>query len=705
LNRNRKAPTATPALALAALVVASLTACGGGSAVTEQAEAADATTTAAAASSTAPSDLEAQLAQASATPTYHMAPVVLPEPDESDVGGTNASAHVAPQRFAIDPSVADLPTRGLTPQILAEHLASARMHVASAQVSAGSAAATRSLASTVFTPAQIRAAYGLPDLPAITTSLTPAQAANLGAGQTIYIIDAYHDATALADLNVFSTKFGLPTCTQVGIAPTAALPLGAASSKCTLSVVEATSSGTMTSTVPAYSGTWAPESKLDVQWAHAIAPLARIVLIETPNSMSNYILGAIALANKMGPGVVSMSFAFPDPGWAASVDSRFTTPGMTYLAATGDVGGQVAWPAVSPNVVAVGGTGMNWSPATGRYEQAWASGGGGVSAYESAPSYQADITVGGAKPSHRAVADVAFNANPTTGQYVSLTLPNAAQAWSAYGGTSIGTPQWAGIIAVANAIRANAGKNPLGDIHSLLYGSIGAVPGNYSAAFADIVDGTNGSCTICKATAGFDTATGWGTPNVSALMPLLTGGASAATAAAPAISVPGGSLTGKASVALSASLGITAPAGSTTYTVSGAPSGATVDATGTLRWPAPVAGTFTFTVKATSGNTSASGSYTLSVAANTSTANHAPTFGSHTEVARTSTAFKTTLVGRDADGDALTYSVTGAPAGLTVTSAGVVSWAHPTAGTHDLMVTVHDSHGATGTGVLVILGV
>lgn len=624
MNRNRKAPTATPALALAALVVASLTACGGGgSAMNEQAEAADTSTAATAADPAASaSDLDAQLAQASATPTYHMAPVVLPEPDESDVGGTNASARVAPQRFAIDPAVADLPTRNLTPDVLAERLSSARMHTASA----GSAAATKSLTSTVFTPAQIRAAYGLPDLPAVTTALSAAQAATLGAGQTIYIIDAYHDATALADLNVFSTKFGLPTCTQTTIATTAAMPLPAAASKCTLSVVEATSSGTMTSTVPTYNGTWAPESKLDVQWAHAIAPLARLVLIETPNSMSNNILGAITLANKMGPGAVSMSFAFPDPGWAASVDSYFTkTPGMTFLAATGDVGGQVAWPAVSPNVVAVGGTGMNWTPTGGRYEQAWANGGGGVSAYEAMPSYQSGVTVGGARPSHRAVADVAFNANPTTGQYVSLTLPSRAQAWSAYGGTSIGTPQWAGIIAVANAIRVNAGKDLLGDIHGLLYSSIGAVPGNYAAAFADIVDGTNGTCATCKATAGFDTATGWGSPNVSALLPLLTG---------------------------------------TSATVAAAPSPTPT--------PAP-------------------------------TTNHAPAISSQTVNVKYDQPFSYQLQGRDADGDALTYTISGAPAGVSLSSSGVLTWASPkTKGRFGTTVTVRDSHGATSTGVIVL---
>jgi subtilase family serine protease len=785
LNRTRKAPIATPALALAALV-ASLTACGGGASTEDQAAAADVPAAASIPSADAGA-AEAEIAQSAATPTYHMAPAVLADPADADAGGTNASAAQEPQRFTVEAAAAGLSTRGLTPQALAAHLSNARAHAAAAGSDTSSPAAA-AITGAVYTPAQIRAAYGLPNLPAVGASLSATQAANLGAGQTLYIIDAYHDASALTDLNLFSARFGLPACTSAPVATGAALPLAAAPSSCTLSVVYATSSGTMTATAPAYLSSWAPESKLDVQWAHAIAPLARIVLIETADAMTNNLLGGIALANRMGSGVVSMSFGLADPGWASTVDSKFTTAGMTYVAATGDVGGKVDWPAVSPNVLAVGGTAMNWTPSTStRYELAWANGGGGVSAYGTVPSWQTGVTLAGAKLAHRAVADVSFNASPMTGQYVALTLPGASTVWAAYGGTSIGSPQWAGVLAVANAVRKASGKAALGDVHNLLYGSIGAVPGNYAAAFGDVLSGTNGTCgSACTAGTGYDAPTGWGTPNVNALMPMLTGVATAAAAAAaPALTVPGGAIAGRAAVALSNPLGISAPAGSA-YALIGAPAGATVDASGTLKWTSPVAGTYTFTAKVASGSSSASGTYSLKVIPNAppvfagsaslaatlgsgfsttvsatdpnggtiaysasglasgmtlasngafswssptagshgftvtatdsyglsasraytvtvAAANHAPTLTSMSIVDQHAAALAVTLRGRDVDGDAMSYTMAGAPAGVTLTSAGVLAWAHPVKGTYPVAVTVHDSHGATGGATITLI--
>jgi subtilase family serine protease len=155
----------------------------------------------------------------------------------------------------------------------------------------------------------VRAAYGLPALPAAGSVLNAAQAAQLGAGQTIYVVGARHNPNVAAELAAFNQKFGLPGCTTKAIAVTAALPLAAASaSACELSVVYTTTTGSRTATAPAYESGWATELALDVQWAHATAPLARIVLIEAPDPSVNSLLGAIRLANAMGPGVVSMSF-------------------------------------------------------------------------------------------------------------------------------------------------------------------------------------------------------------------------------------------------------------------------------------------------------------------------------------------------------------------------------------------------------------
>ena len=620
MNRLNLAPKATPALALSAILLAALTACGGGSGADSLAQPAASGTADAASSSqvasanSLDSSVASAMARTEALPAYHMAPALLDEPGQADVGGTNNSARLAPKTFEVDGALADLPTARLSREVVSQRLADlAKTRTASA-TGDSSAPLTTTLVGAVYTPAQIRAAYGLSALPAVGAAVTAAQAAALGAGQTIYLIDAYHDATALSDLNAFSAKFGLPTCVNVAVATTTS-KLATPPSSCTFSQVHATTSGTMSATVPAYNATWAPESKLDVQWAHAIAPLARIVLVEMPDAMSTSILGANLLAAKLGPGVVSMSFGSTEAGWAPTVDSYFAGTGMTFVAAAGDSGAQVLWPAVSSNVLAVGGTGMNWSGTT-RTELAWAAGGGGMSAYEALPAWQSGVKpAGGTALARRAVPDVAFNANPMTGEYVALTLPGAATVWNAYGGTSIAAPQWAGIIAVANAIRASNAKPALGDIHTVLYKSIAAVPGTYAASMGDVIDGTNGTCATCRAGAGFDQATGWGTPNSAQLLQTLTG------AAAP-------------------------------------------------------------------------------LAAGT---NHAPTLTAATLSKAAGVYFATALAGADVDGDALSYTMAGAPAGLALTSAGILSWSSPVKGRYNLSVTVRDTHGAAAWAMITLV--
>jgi subtilase family serine protease len=708
LNRFRLAQTATPALALSVALLASLTACGGG--VSSEPAAADANANAVSANApgSAAESLDSAVAAAMAgtevQPAYHMAPALLDEPSQVDAGGTNASARQAARSFNVDASIADIDTARLSRDTLKQRIAdSARARIASA--SGGTTAPLAiAIVGAVHTPAQIRAAYGLAALPVAGAALTATQAAALGAGQTIYLVDAYHDATALSDLNAFSTKFGLPTCTNVAIATTAALPLATPPSSCTFSAVNSTTTAAMSTVVPAYNATWAPESKLDVQWAHAIAPLARIVLIEMPNSLSTSILGSTLLATKLGKGVVSMSFGSAEAAWTSSVDSYFAGAGMTYVAAAGDSGTQVLWPAVSANVVAVGGTSLNWSGSGTRYEAAWTSGGGGMSAYVALPAWQSGVTpIGGSALVRRAVPDVAFNANPMTGEYVALTLPGRATVWSAYGGTSIAAPQWAGVIAVANAIRVANAKAVLGDIHATLYKSIAAVPGTYAASLGDVVDGTNGTCATCRAGAGFDQATGWGTPNAAGLLTALTG-TTVATSSVPATAptVPGGSFATKAGTTLSQSLNVTAPSGTTTsYALTSAPSGLTVDATGTLKWATPVVGSYSFTATAsTAAGKSASAAYALKVIAAT-----APVFSSGGKFSGTTgTTFSGVLSATNPNVSTLAYSLTGAPSGLAVTTAGALAWATPVAGSYTFTAKVTDSYGyaATQTETLTI---
>ena len=660
-------------LLLSCLSAAALVACGGGA----DTDAAPSTVEPAGTATVAFEGVEVR-------PTFHMAPAQLDEPVDADAAADE------PHRFEIDASLADVSTSRLTP----ERLATARRMRVAAAVDAQPAA---TIAAAVYTPAQIRAAYGLPALPAPGVALSAADAASYGAGQTIYIVDAYDHPNAFADLAKFSAKFGLPACASATLTASSALPLPKAGPGCTFSVAYVDGKGARTNTAPAYNADWIAEIALDVQWAHAIAPLARLVLIEVNAANSNRLQEGIVLANRMGAGVVSMSFGAVEGSWVKATDANFAAAGMSYVASAGDDGAQALWPAVSPKVIAVGGTSLQWSGSGTRYEAAWASSGGGVSAWESLPSWQSGVVVPGAGAARmRTVSDVAFNANPNTGQYVALTAKGATTtSWNSWGGTSIGAPQWAGLVAVANARRAAASKAPLGDFHVALYKTIAGSSSPHAAAFADIVDGNNGRCVTCAAAAGYDTVTGWGTPNAGALLDTL---ASDMTGAAP--TVPGASFSTQTGTAFSAPLLITAPAGVTiTYAIAGAPKGLTVDAGGTLRWTSPVAGGYTFTATATtSAGASASARYALTVIK----VNHAPTLASGTVTVRTNSALRLALAGVDVDGDRLAYTMTGAPSGMTLSSAGVLSWARAVNGSYALKVTVRDARGLAAVATIAV---
>ncbi|MDO8418101.1 MAG: S53 family peptidase [Agitococcus sp.] len=459
-------------------------------------------------------------------PQFHMEPAVLAEPQDSDREGTGATAMTAPVSVVISPELADLETARLTVETLAVEK---RKRFGRINPMATTAPVV------VYTPAQIRAAYlmpGLPTVAAISKGLTPTVAASLGAGQTIYIINAYDNPNALTDLNTFSQKFGLPGCSFMPLAVSTALPLAKANpaNGCTFSVAYSTATGGKLATMaPAYNAGWAGEIALDVQWAHATAPLARIVLVEATGAQVGSLGSAIQLANSMGSGTVSMSFGALEGPWTAGVESLFQAAGMTYLAATGDSGSQVNWPAVSSKVLAVGGTTLTYSGSGARSEVAWANTGGGVSAYTPIPSYQSVLSMASVLKTPfiskmRGVADVAFNADPRTGQYVVITAPGAKVAnWFSYGGTSVSAPQWAGLVAVIQASRAVLNKAALPSLHTALYLNTASVPGSYAGAFADVQSGTNGTCSTCKAVVGYDLLTGLGTPKVSTLQKVLTG--------------------------------------------------------------------------------------------------------------------------------------------------------------------------------------
>jgi hypothetical protein len=693
MKQIEKSPVALPRKSwlLLACATALVSACGGGNDSTTSptpvasAELATGITTVQLGMGNLPGSVAAQIAE----PKFHVAPVMLESPADADSVNATASAATAPHTQFVPAGLRNVSSRQLTAQALQAMHAQGTADSAAPMASGGVVA--------TYTPAQIRAAYNLPALPASLSGLTAAQAAQLGAGQTIYLIDAMNDPNVAAELSTFNQKFGLPACTTVAIPASTKLPLAAATgNSCNFSVVYSNASGGLSSTAPAYDSGWATEITLDVQWSHATAPLARIILIEAPDASLNSLLGAVQLANNMGPGIVSMSFGSAEGSWTTSVDSYFSAANMTYLAATGDSGAAVQWPAVSSHVLAVGGTTLTYTGSGLRSEIGWSDTGGGTSAYVATPSYQTSAVPGMGTLAHRTVADVSFNADPTTGQYLAV-IPSGSTtvSWLSAGGTSLSTPQWAGVIAVANASRALSGKAALGAPHASLYSQISTVPGNYASAFADITKGSDGSCATCSAKVGYDQLTGLGTPNVTSLLNLL----GASTAPTAPVVTPA-TINGTVGTPLSFTVSATA-ADALTYSLSGAPSGMSINSSsGAVTWATPVVGTYTVTVKASDSKTGLSGSavYTVVIAPIP-----APVVTSATVSGKAGVALSFTVSATSPD--TLTYSMTGAPSGMSiVSSTGVVSWANPVTGTYTLTVTAKDSKtGVSGQGTYTVV--
>lgn len=479
-----------------------------------------------------------------------------------------------------------------------------------------------------YTPLQLRQAYREPPLPAHWNRLDAARAASFGAGQTVYVLALYGTPGLAEDVNEFSRSFGLPTCSVLRIPTDAIVPLAAApaGSGCTLSVLHATASGTLSSRAPAYDPNWAREAAADLEWAHASAPLAR--LIEVDSAPADW-AAALGLINTLGPGVVSMSMIAPE---GVAMHARlFDNADMSYLAGTGDAGRQVNWPSVLPRVLAVGGSVLRSYTADSREETVWASAGGGISRYVAAPTYQSGVGRG-----MRSVPDVVMNAGAAqvlvripraasspSGRDLCPAAPRAAisapataapapagpcpPAWSAVVGTSVATPEWAGILAVANAERALSGHAALGEVQPLLYALLSR-PGLYARVFQDIRSGSNGGCPSCGAGAGFDTPSGLGSPNVGALLAYLR------SCPAPVAPIVGSlRVRGRASRRLDFDVPLSAVE-PVRWSLTGAPRGMRIGAaTGVVRWPWPTQGSYLVTATATDPRTRLSASAMLRV--------------------------------------------------------------------------------------------
>jgi kumamolisin len=330
------------------------------------------------------------------------------------------------------------------------------------------------------TPAMIRSVYHLP---------------STGGSGAIAIVDAYHYPTALADFNRFSGTFGLPGEPSSNATE---------SSNHVLQVVYAP--GYKPQSGGNYIASWNIEAALDIEWAHAMAPKAKIYLIEAASDNTNDLDTAVRMASGLaGVREVSMSWGGSEAPYEMSAyDPIFTAPGLVYFASGGDSSDVMEYPAASPNVVSCGGTSINRNSA-GAFlsESGWNETGCGPSAYEPRPSFQNAIaSIVGAK---RGVSDISFVADPNTGVYVYDSTPLWGETgWWILGGTSVSSPSLAGVTNLAAASGNGFAQNTAQE-QARLYGNLGK-----SNVFHDVTSGIDGTlqCHI-----GWDYVTGLGSPN------------------------------------------------------------------------------------------------------------------------------------------------------------------------------------------------
>ncbi len=417
-----------------------------------------------------------------------------------------------------------------------------------------------------------------------------------GRGQTIVIVDSFGSDTLRSDLHVFNNAFNLPhLCGEADHTCAAGDP--------TFSILEVQGSPPPVPPPP-NNGTglenhnlWALEVSLDVEWAHAVAPRANILLVTTPTAEVLGVQGfpqmmqaeEFVATHHLGV-VISQSFASAEEAFSSTqslLNLRFAfeaarTAGVTVLASSGDSGTAnvfkqpvktpavipfptVEWPASDPLVTAVGGTSLctnpdglhpgttvdNTSPpsechrAPGQREITWNNfptrglpfaTGGGFSHVFVRPDFQ----VGFNSKSMRGVPDVAYQADARTGVLVYMTEPAVSggspgglicppttagipcsAGWFVVGGTSASSPQWAGLIAIANQISKSKGGGTLGYINPALY-AIASTPSRYANDFFDVTFGDNQvspSIPGFNAETGWDAVTGLGTPNAKNLLP------------------------------------------------------------------------------------------------------------------------------------------------------------------------------------------
>jgi len=350
-----------------------------------------------------------------------------------------------------------------------------------------------------------------------------------GGSRAIAIVDAYDYPTAASDLATYDTQFGVSAPDFTVIYGTG-LP----------------ANGCVSGTQPTGNTGWNLEAALDIEMAHAMAPAAKLFLVEAASNSDSDLFNAEQVAAKCvqanGGGMVSNSWGRADYNGETTNDANFSGSNGTsviYFVSSGDNPG-VEYPCASPNVLCVGGTTINRNGITGGFlgESVWNSDhdgvgtGGGVSAYEPRPAYQNFMSaiVG----SHRGVPDLAADADPISGVWVYNT--SYCGGWCVVGGTSAAAPMLAGLFNRAgyfssSSTNAVSGIYGLAQSHSLASlvttitnGTCGSanLAGTYSHAFNPSIDA---AYILAKSGIPWSACTGWGTlkdsgtPNVVTTKP------------------------------------------------------------------------------------------------------------------------------------------------------------------------------------------
>jgi subtilase family serine protease len=348
-----------------------------------------------------------------------------------------------------------------------------------------------------------------------------------GQGITIGIVDAYYNSQTLADLIGFSTAFSLPLGTGTPVINCTTTP--------TVTIVGQTG-GAPTA---GFNADWAQETDLDMQWAHAIAPCANLLLVTATNNSSGNLLTGLTYAIAHAD-VVTNSYGGSESGGETADDPTYSGSMVPILFSAGDTGAEVEYPCASPYVTCVGGTHLLTSSTGARLtgtspagETPWnepltsppSGGGGGCSVFEAEPAFQSTPAPGYSNSicgSFRGVPDIAALADDFTGVviYFGTNIAGTAGVYCCIGGTSLASPLTAGMIANIDASRVKASKaklsGPAGtkNLTPLLYNAAaGSITpsvdygGLYHFEFYDVLFGS--TCQPSPSTTCFAAGTGW----------------------------------------------------------------------------------------------------------------------------------------------------------------------------------------------------